>query len=63
MPTPDDVPTPDPAIRRLPGQPHLEHLRKQAKTLLRRARANDAEALGLVDRYDPGDDPLTLARA
>lgn len=61
-------PPPDPADRpparwRLPDQPDLDHLRKQAKDLLRRARAGDADAVALVERYDPGDQALTLTRA
>ena len=52
-----------PARWRLPDRPDLERLRKQAKKLRRRAAAGDADALELVAAYDPGDEPVTLARA
>ena len=32
------------AAKRLPARPNLEHLRKQAKRLLRKLRASDAAA-------------------
>ncbi len=48
---------------RLPDRPDLEHLRRQAKRLRRRAVDGDTEALVLVGAYDPGAEPLTLARA
>ncbi len=38
---------------RLPDDPSLEHLKKQAKTLLQRARAGDPEALSWVREYHP----------
>jgi ankyrin repeat protein len=37
----------------LPSEPSLEHLRGQAKTLQRRVRAGEAEALALVARRHP----------
>ncbi len=52
-----------PARWRLPDRPHLDRLRKQAKKLHRRAVAADPDALDLLATYDPGDDPITLARA
>jgi ankyrin repeat protein len=52
-----------PARWRLPDRPHLDRLRKQAKKLHRRAVAADPDALDLMATYDPGDDPVTLARA
>lgn len=65
MPTPSpSEPRPTPPARwRLPDRPSLDHLRGQAKRLQRRAAAGDPEASRLVDTYDPGDGPLTLARA
>lgn len=39
--------------RRLPDNPHLEHLRNQAKTLQRRVRDGDGEALGQVREFHP----------
>ncbi len=66
MPTSSERPTsPEhpPAIWRLPDRPHLGRLHKQAKELRRRAAAGDAEAVGLVSTYDPGDEPVTLTRA
>ncbi|NRQ30718.1 ankyrin repeat domain-containing protein [Nonomuraea sp. NN258] len=41
------------AVRRLPDNPSLERLRKQAKTLLRQALAGDPEALGLLAEFHP----------
>ncbi|GAB3746485.1 ankyrin repeat domain-containing protein [Microlunatus parietis] len=39
----------------LPDQPHLDHLRQQAKALQRAVRAGDAEAAGrVVERYPGG---------
>ncbi len=49
---------------RLPSDPSLEHLKNQAKTLLTRARAGDAEALRWVREYHPDPpDELRLAGA
>lgn len=65
MPTPtSSAPQPVPPARwRLPNRPSLDHLRGQAKKLLRRAAAGEREAMELVARYDPADGPVTLARA
>ncbi|GAA3703181.1 ankyrin repeat domain-containing protein [Microlunatus aurantiacus] len=68
MPTaspPDPVPSGavPRACWRLPDRPHLNHLRRQAKQLRRRALTADAEAVELVERYDAGGGPITLARA
>ncbi|GAA1541170.1 ankyrin repeat domain-containing protein [Kribbella lupini] len=41
--------------RRLPDDPNLEHLRNQAKTLLKQVRAGDADALALVAEFHPAD--------
>jgi hypothetical protein len=46
--------------RRLPDDPNLEHLRGQAKTLLKDVRAGDRDALALADEFHP---VLTLADA
>jgi ankyrin repeat protein len=45
--------------RRLPDDPNLEHLRNQAKTLLKQVRAGDAEALALAAEFhqDASDRP------
>ncbi|MEU4196475.1 ankyrin repeat domain-containing protein [Kribbella sp. NPDC026611] len=48
------------ATRNLPDDPRLEHLRKQAKTLLKGVRAGDREALALADEFHSVD---TLAEA
>jgi ankyrin repeat protein len=45
----------------LPQNPSLEHLRKQAKTLLRAARSGAPEALDLLREFHPGPaDPVRL---
>jgi len=50
-------------IRDLPGDPSLEHLKNQARTLQRRVRAGDPEALAAVREFHPrpaattGDSP------
>jgi hypothetical protein len=49
-------------VPRLPSDPSLEHLKKQAKTLLARARARDDEALRWVREYHP-DPPAELRLA
>ncbi len=41
------------SVRRLPRDPSLAHLRKQAKTLQRRAVAGDPEAVALVRELHP----------
>jgi ankyrin repeat protein len=40
-------------VRRLPHNPSLEHLRKQAKAVQRGAHAGDAEALALIQEHHP----------
>jgi ankyrin repeat protein len=54
-----------PAPRRLPERPSLEHLRKEAKDLLRRARAADPSALARLRpaRSTPPGAPIILAHA
>ena len=47
--------------RRLPPQPSLEQLRKQAKDLLERYRAGDAAAIAEVHRFERQPDPATFA--
>ena len=48
----------------LPENPSLEHLRRQARTLLRQFRAADAEALALLREHHPRPhEPLRLADA
>src|SRR6478752_5402928 len=48
----------------LPENPRLEHLRRQARTLLRQFRAADAEALALLREHHPRPhEPLRLADA
>lgn len=50
--------------RQLPNNPDLDHLRAQAKTLLRKARSGDAEALALVAEFHPRKpEELVLADA
>ncbi|TDU90044.1 ankyrin repeat protein [Kribbella voronezhensis] len=41
--------------RNLPNDPSLEHLKKQAKTLLKQVQAADPEALALVAEFSPAD--------
>ena len=48
--------------RRLPDNPDVEHLRNQAKTLQRRVRDGDAQALAWVREFHPRP-PQTFARA
>jgi Ankyrin repeats (3 copies) len=46
----------------LPENPSLDHLRRQARTLLRQFRTADAEALALLRKHHPHPhDPLRLA--
>ncbi|MEV6284396.1 ankyrin repeat domain-containing protein [Kribbella sp. NPDC051770] len=45
--------------RRLPDDPNLDHLRNQAKTLLKQVRAGDAQALALVTEFFPSERPAT----
>lgn len=48
----------------LPENPNLDHLRSQARTLLRQFRAADADALALLREHHPRPhDPLRLADA
>ncbi len=48
----------------LPENPSLDHLRRQARTLLRQFRAADADALALLREHHPRPhDPLRLADA
>lgn len=56
-------------IRDLPDHPSLENLKHQARSLQRRVRSGDAEAIALVREFDPGADlerveefPLTSAQ-
>ncbi|WP_406049913.1 ankyrin repeat domain-containing protein [Kribbella sp. NBC_00889] len=53
--------------RNLPNDPHLDHLRKQAKTLLKQVRAGDDEAVALADEFHPvqslADAQLVIARS
>ncbi len=54
---------PAPARWTLPDQPDLAWLRGRAKRLRRAAEHGEPEALDLLAAYDPGDLPITLARA
>ena len=47
--------------RRLPDQPNLEHLRKQAKELLEQFRANESTAVAEVQRFERTPDPSHFA--
>ncbi|MEI8406689.1 MULTISPECIES: ankyrin repeat domain-containing protein [unclassified Kribbella] len=53
--------------RNLPNDPSLEHLRKQAKTLLKQVRDNDPQAVALADEFHPvqslADAQLVIARS
>jgi hypothetical protein len=53
--------------RNLPNDPHLDHLRKQAKALLKQVNAGEAEALALADEFHPvqtlADAQLVIARS
>jgi hypothetical protein len=44
--------------RRLPRDPSLEHLKNEAKTLHRRVRAGDPDALALLRKFHPRADEL-----
>lgn len=48
-------------VRPLPSDPSLEHLRKQARRLLRRARAGDAGAVALIREWHPRADAALAA--
>lgn len=54
---------PNPPRWSLPDNPDLNWLRNRAKQLRDDASRTRPEALELVDAYDPGDGPVTLARA
>ena len=56
-------PSGDEASRRLPDRPSLEQLRKQAKDLLRDARAGDPTALARVVANHSSGAPILLADA
>jgi ankyrin repeat protein len=58
MPTPRPAPT-----RRLPPEPSMEQLRKQAKELLERYRAGNPDAAGEVNHFERQPDPATFALA
>jgi len=47
--------------RRLPQQPSLEQLRKQAKQLLERYRADDPAAIAEIQQFEHRPDPATFA--
>jgi ankyrin repeat protein len=47
--------------RRLPQQPNLEQLRKQAKDLLEQYRAADPAALTEIQKFEPRPDPAAFA--
>ena len=53
--------------RNLPDDPNLEHLRKQAKTLLKQVQSGDREAVALADEFHPvqslADAQLVIARS
>ncbi|MGW7681177.1 ankyrin repeat domain-containing protein [Kribbella sp. NPDC054772] len=53
--------------RNLPNDPHLDHLRKQAKTLLKDVHAGNREALALAAEFHPvttlADAQLVIARS
>ena len=53
------MPTPDPT-RRLPPQPSLEQLRKQAKELLERYRTGDPSAIAEVRQFERAPDPAAF---
>ncbi|TWD80428.1 ankyrin repeat protein [Kribbella amoyensis] len=53
--------------RKLPDDPNLDHLRQQAKTLLKQVRADDPGALALAEEFHPvatlADAQLVIARS
>src|SRR5580704_9456530 len=56
------MPTPHPSqTRRLPPQPSIEQLRKQAKELLEQYRASHPDAVAEVNRFEREPDPATFA--
>jgi hypothetical protein len=54
---------PAPARWTLPDHPDLHQLRTQAKEIRRHAAEGDSATVELCSTYDPGDGPVTLARA
>ncbi len=58
MPDPRSTPVPP---RRLPQQPHLEQLKKQAKELLERFRAGELTAVAEVGQFESKPDPSHFA--
>lgn len=55
--------TPETARWTLPDRPDLDWLRRRAKHLRRAAASGEPDAVALMAAYDPGDGPVTLARA
>ena len=55
------MPKPVPPTRRLPQQPNLEQLRKQAKDLLEAYRAGDPQAIAEVEQFERSPDPKAFA--
>jgi ankyrin repeat protein len=49
------------ATRRLPPQPNLQQLRKQAKDLLERYRSGDSAAIAEVEEFERNRDPSAFA--
>jgi ankyrin repeat protein len=47
--------------RRLPQQPNLEQLRKQAKDLLEQYRSGDSPAIAEIEKFESTPDPSTFA--
>jgi len=56
----ENLPNPAPT-RRLPQQPNLEQLRKQAKNLLEQYRSGDPTAIAEVEKLERNPDPGTFA--
>ena len=54
------APTPVP-VRRLPAQPNLEQLKKQAKELLEQFRSGDPAAIAEVQQFERKPDPSNFA--
>ncbi|HEX3877019.1 MAG TPA: ankyrin repeat domain-containing protein [Bryobacteraceae bacterium] len=50
-----------PPTRRLPSQPNLDQLRKQAKELLASYRAGESETVAEVERFERSPDPVNFA--
>ena len=49
------------SVRRLPAQPNLEQLKKQAKELLERYRSGEADAVAEVRQFEHSPDPENFA--